>query len=292
VEHTTIVDASRSFERWLAGHTRVVKADLDYKHSAMAADPFSFMRATYYRWAQLWPDICPGHAQSVRVLGVGDLHVENFGTWRDAEARLVWGINDFDQVHTVAYTNDLVRLAVSAALALRVGHLQISVKAACQAILAGYRKGIGGDGRAFVLEEYDRWLRLQAQGYLRDPVRFWAHMKGLPRARAVPPEARAAMMSLLPVGFADVSLRTRRAGLGSLGHQRFVTLGRWNWASIAREARALVPLRRTGLDHQDITAGSATRRSSSVLFAVRTRCCALTRSGWCGGWLQTAAASN
>jgi hypothetical protein len=25
-----------------------------------------------------------------RVLGVGDIHLENFGTWRDAEGRMVW----------------------------------------------------------------------------------------------------------------------------------------------------------------------------------------------------------
>jgi len=31
------------------------------------------------------------------VLAVGDLHVENFGTWRDAEGRLIWGVNDFDE---------------------------------------------------------------------------------------------------------------------------------------------------------------------------------------------------
>ena len=26
-----------------------------------------------------------------QVLSVGDLHLENFGTWRDADGRLVWG---------------------------------------------------------------------------------------------------------------------------------------------------------------------------------------------------------
>jgi uncharacterized protein (DUF2252 family) len=40
---------------------------------------------------------------------VGALHVENFGTWRDIEARPIWGINDFDEATTLAYTNDLIR---------------------------------------------------------------------------------------------------------------------------------------------------------------------------------------
>ena len=48
------------------------------------------------------------------MLAVGDLHVENFGTWRDADGRLCWGINDFDEADRLPYTNDLVRLAASA----------------------------------------------------------------------------------------------------------------------------------------------------------------------------------
>ena len=38
-------------------------------------------------------------------LSVGDLHVENFGTWRDSEGRLIWGINDFDEALRVKTLN-------------------------------------------------------------------------------------------------------------------------------------------------------------------------------------------
>jgi len=51
------------------------------------------------------------------VMAVRDLHLENFGAWRDVEGRLVWGVNDFDEAHPMAFANDLVRLAVSALLA-------------------------------------------------------------------------------------------------------------------------------------------------------------------------------
>ena len=47
------------------------------------------------------------------MLAVGDLHVNSFGTWRDAEGRLCWGVDDFDESYPLAYTNDLVRLAAS-----------------------------------------------------------------------------------------------------------------------------------------------------------------------------------
>src|SRR4030095_8271442 len=102
-----IMEAPRSYERWLASHTQVVKPDLNRKHQLMAAAPFPFLRATYYRWAQLFPEVCKQSAQAPRVLAVGDLHIENFGTWRDLECRLAWGVNDFDEASALSYTNDL-----------------------------------------------------------------------------------------------------------------------------------------------------------------------------------------
>src|ERR1035441_5256596 len=113
----SIVEATRRFEAWLRRRTAVVEEDLDYKHEQMGADPFLFFRATYYRWAQLWPEHCPKLARAPDGFSGGDLHIENFGSWSDAEGRLVWGVNDFDEAHPTAFTNDLVRLAVSALLA-------------------------------------------------------------------------------------------------------------------------------------------------------------------------------
>ena len=40
---------------------------------------------------------------------MGDLHVENFGTWLDSRERLVWGMNDFDEACELPFTSDLVR---------------------------------------------------------------------------------------------------------------------------------------------------------------------------------------
>ena len=50
-----IREASVTYERWLAQQLPVVRGDLDLKHRLMTADLFSFFRATFYRWAQLWP---------------------------------------------------------------------------------------------------------------------------------------------------------------------------------------------------------------------------------------------
>ena len=126
----SVVEATRSYERWVGRQVPMVRADLAFKHEQMAVAPFPFLRATFYRWAQQWESCCGDLAAAPRVLAVGDLHTQNFGTWRDQEGRLIWGINDFDEAFPMAYTNDLVRLATSARLSIAAGTMQIS--AACR----------------------------------------------------------------------------------------------------------------------------------------------------------------
>jgi hypothetical protein len=237
-----IVKSTRRYEDWLGSHTPIVKADLRLKHQRMAEAAFPFMRATFYRWIQIWPEVCPDLAKAPRVLGVGDLHVENFGTWRDVEGRLVWGVNDFDEAAEVPYTNDLVRLAASALLAVEGGHLSLRAKDACAVILDGYRKSLTEYGHPFVLEEEHRWLRQIALGELRDPALFWQKMDSLPRVKEkIPVSAKDALEHLLPERGLDYRVVSRVAGLGSLGRIRLVALAECNGGKVAREAKALVP---------------------------------------------------
>jgi uncharacterized protein (DUF2252 family) len=86
-----VMEATEAYEAWLRKRLDVVEADLQYKHEQMAASLFAFLRGTFYRWAALWDETCPDLAKAPRLLAVGDLHVQNFGTWRDLEGRLVWG---------------------------------------------------------------------------------------------------------------------------------------------------------------------------------------------------------
>lgn len=239
---SAITDATRSFERWLGQHVRLRRDDLDFKHRQMAADPFSFLRSTFYRWAELWPEEVPEVADAPKVLAVGDLHLENYGTWRDVEARLVWGVNDFDEATSLPYTADLVRLATSAGLAAAEGHLAINLKEACAAILSGYSSSVKTGGRAMVLGENDRWLRKLATGRLRDPVSFWGRISQLTTARGpLPAKTQELLLQRLPEGSNGVRFTRRRAGLGSLGLERLVAVAEWNGALIAHEAKALAP---------------------------------------------------
>src|SRR5262245_20684828 len=116
---TPIKHANKEYDRWLRTQLDgdIVESDLRAKWDKMSDGPFPFLRATYWRWAQTILDICPDLAAAPPVLAVGDIHLENFGTWRDNDGRLVWGVNDFDEAAEMPYPLDLVRLATSAMLA-------------------------------------------------------------------------------------------------------------------------------------------------------------------------------
>jgi hypothetical protein len=236
-----IVKATQRFEQSLGKRTTIVRADLRLKHRRMAESAFPFLRATFYRWMQVWPEVCPDLAKAPRLLAVGDLHVENFGTWRDLEGRLVWGVNDFDEAAVIPYTVDLVRLAVSAALAIDDGHLNLKAKDACDAVLQGYQESLAQGGRPFVLEEQHPLLREMATGELRDPVHFWEKIDNLPRlVGRIPSNARKALERIMPERGVTYRLVRRVAGLGSLGHVRMVAIAECHGAKVAREAKAMV----------------------------------------------------
>jgi hypothetical protein len=237
----TINQATRQYKIWLAGHTKVLKVDLEAKDQHMAADAFSFLRATFYRWAQLYQALCPELARAPKVLGVGDLHVENYGTWRDTEGRLVWGINDFDEACPLPYANDLVRLAVSARLAIEMEHMDMRPGTVCAEILEGYTQGLKDGGRPFVLSERHVWLRDAVTSILREPKLFWGRLDALPTLRTVPGRVRTMLKEALPEAGLDFRVVHRQAGLGSLGRQRYTAIAEWNGGLIAREAKTLLP---------------------------------------------------
>lgn len=233
-----ILKATEQYEAWLSRHLRLLDADLRLKHQQMRSAPFPFLRATYYRWAQVWPDVCSDAARAPRVLAVGDLHVENFGTWRDQEGRLIWGINDFDEAWPLPYTNDLVRLATSALL----GGMACDPKVMAAAILKGYVDSLDAGGRPFALAEHHPVLRAMAAARLHEPEKYWEKLHALPDVEHEPPAgALKAIARLMPERGLHWRIAHRVAGLGSLGRERYVALGEWRGGSLAREAKALAP---------------------------------------------------
>jgi hypothetical protein len=119
--------------------------------------------------------------------------------------------------------------------------LKIRGTAVSKAILDGYVACLRSGGRPFVLEEHHDWLRAIANGKLRNPERFWNKIGELPTVGDVPKGARRALQGLLPQRNIGFRVAHRVAGVGSLGHERFVAISDWQGARIAREAKALTP---------------------------------------------------
>ena len=235
-----IKTSTRKYETWLGEQMPILREDLEKKHQAMSVDVFLFLRGTFYRWAQTFPRVCEDLMNATEVLGVGDLHVENFGTWRDTEGRLIWGINDFDEACRLPYTVDLVRLAASANFAIDGGHLHLSKFRASKVILDGYLAGLKAGGRAFVLAEHHPSLREAAVHRLKDPESFWKKLLSSKVSRHKPPaSALKGLQKMMPERGLELRFAHRVAGTGSLGRRRYVALADWHGGSIAREAKEL-----------------------------------------------------
>ncbi|WP_421989404.1 DUF2252 family protein [Roseococcus sp.] len=241
-----IVKSTDAYEEDLRAElgAEVVEEGLREKHAEMANAPFPFLRATYWRWAETVREFAPELMDAPSVLAVGDIHLENFGTWRDAEGRLIWGVNDHDEAATMPYALDLLRLVTSALLAGRP-----DAAAVAKPVLAGYRRGLDNP-RPFVLDRDLGWLRKAVIVPERERKSFWDK---LDRKRLrfderpdterpqLWPRYREALTRALPAGAEPPLIWYRSAGLGSLGRPRWVAQAMWQGDWVIREAKAMVP---------------------------------------------------
>lgn len=256
-----ILKSVERYDSWLATQLKgdVDKLDLAAKHKKMAEGPFQFLRATYWRWAETIFQVCPELKRAPDVLAVGDIHLENYGTWRDREGRLIWGVNDFDEAAQMPYAIDLVRLAASAMLGEVPG---VDQQAICDSILAGYRAGIENP-QPFVLDRLHKALRrvavvsnVQRRNFWAkfDPLQIEAKRKKAEAKHEVPPKRpkvrpvlsmrpcyRKALERAKPDAAVVFDYYERTAGTGSLGRRRYFGVGEWQGDLVVREAKAIVP---------------------------------------------------
>jgi uncharacterized protein (DUF2252 family) len=92
------------------------------KLKRMARNPFAFFRGANHLFADGWnetrpPDVGP------EVLICGDLHLENFGAYRDEGGEFLYDINDFDDALVAPCSLDLVRCSASILLAAELWRL-------------------------------------------------------------------------------------------------------------------------------------------------------------------------
>jgi uncharacterized protein (DUF2252 family) len=117
--------------------TRVQKL-VPVRYARMLASPFSFLRGSA---AVMAADLAGTPATGLFVNACGDMHVANFGVYASAERSLVFGINDFDEVHPGPWEWDLKRLVASASVAAYfMGSDPHEAADAARAIVRSYRK--------------------------------------------------------------------------------------------------------------------------------------------------------
>jgi len=89
---------------------------LAMKYAGMAESAFAFLRGTCHLFWQDWPRKSSLDAAPLAWI-CGDLHLENFGSFRGDNRLTYFDINDFDEATLAPCTWDTVRLATSILLA-------------------------------------------------------------------------------------------------------------------------------------------------------------------------------
>jgi hypothetical protein len=235
----SIKESVRAYESWMRKELgrELVEKDLARKREKMGESPFVFLRGTFWRWSETILEVCPDLAQVPATLAVGDIHLENFGTWRDDDGRLVWGVNDFDEAAEMPFALDLVRLATSALLAR--SDRAMAAGGICTAVLEGYGKGLE-EPQPIVLERDWAWLRQLVVVPDKARAKFWekvdkAELKPAPRRYV------EALASAMPEANLKIRTAPRTAGTGSLGRPRWIGVADWRGAPVVREVKVILP---------------------------------------------------
>ncbi len=92
------------------------------KLKRMATSAFAFFRGACEFFARDWQELVPRGA-GPSLLVCGDLHLENFGAYRDDEGEFLFDINDFDESCLGPCAVDPVRCAASILLAAELWNL-------------------------------------------------------------------------------------------------------------------------------------------------------------------------
>lgn len=116
------------------------------KWSRMAASPFAFLRGASPLWAEALKRRPALLAAAPGAGGlVGDLHLENFGTFRTASG-FTFHVNDFDESFEGPWTFDVLRLLVSTLLARpELECTGTRVLALAERVLDGHAAALAGD---------------------------------------------------------------------------------------------------------------------------------------------------
>ncbi|WP_066736339.1 DUF2252 domain-containing protein [Cupriavidus sp. D384] len=110
---------------------------LTMKLAAIAAEPFAFFRGTNHLYAaSLRGEI---GLDAPRTYVCGDLHVENFGSFKGDNGLVYFDLNDFDDALVAPFTVDAVRMLSSVLVAAhQYGLSEADARVACANMLGEY----------------------------------------------------------------------------------------------------------------------------------------------------------
>jgi uncharacterized protein (DUF2252 family) len=221
---------------------------LRLKYAAMRGSPFAFLRGTCHLFYARLPR--EGIFKSApRTWACGDLHLENFGSYKGDNRLVYFDINDFDEAALAPASCDLVRMLTS----LRVGADGVSIKVAdadhlCIAFVDAYAEALVLGKSYWVERETSEGLVRSLLDDLRERQRprfldSRTVLKGKKRslrvdgAKALP--ATTAQRTLVadfmsefaktrpkPDFYTVIDVARRVAGTGSLGIDRYAILVR------------------------------------------------------------------
>ena len=175
----------------------------------------------------------------------GDLHVENFGSWRDISI-FSFGASTICEheivIRFLLQRFEGIRLTVSVRLAIESGELAESPKLASRVNSGRLPRPAWMRAKPLVLVDKSTPLRLMARHRLDAPEIFWNKLLSHPPVKKpVPTGVIRAIRELLPDEDIPLKFLHRVAGLGSLGKLRFTAVGTWLGGQIAREAGNATP---------------------------------------------------
>jgi uncharacterized protein (DUF2252 family) len=219
---------------------------MEMKYAAMRADPFGFFRGTAHLFYEDWPDSSPLDATPL-TWSCGDLHLENFGTFRGVNGLAYFDINDFDEAALAPAGRDLARLATSTVLATGLMRLpaneeralwnaaQMSYadalrhakplwieRATARGLIKRLLKAVKRRSQGDLLDTRTRWHRGRRALWI-DGVHF-LRATAEDRAHVMRGFGRTAFLKANPAYYRVIDIARRIAGTGSLGLQRFAIL--------------------------------------------------------------------
>jgi uncharacterized protein (DUF2252 family) len=219
---------------------------LERKYKAIRSDPFVFLRGTCHLFYEDWPKASPLNAAPA-VWICGDLHLENYGSYKGDNRVAYFDLSDFDEAVLAPCTWEIARLLTSvlvAARSLRLG--QSDALALCEHFLSAYAGALAAghprvldraDASGLVKElltsvkKRDRGAFLDKRTTLKKGRRRLI-VDGV-RATAVTAAERGTIEGFMaswaapqpdPAFFKLLDVAHRIAGTGSLGVDRYVLL--------------------------------------------------------------------